>query len=328
MSRILILRSLFTTHYSLLTMLYDVIIIGAGPAGLSAGIYICRKKLSALVLSKDIGGQTAKSWEVENYLGYSLISGADLAQKFKEHLDSFKCVSLKTGAEVASIKKSNGLFEVITKKREKYLGKTVIIASGKNPKMLNVPGEEEFRGRGLTYCATCDGPLFSGKDVAVVGQGNSAMGATYQLAKIARLVYLLIKGPKLRSDLDKILAENALAADNVKVIYNALTTKVKGDKAVSGLEYQDQKTKEIKKLSIQGIFVEIGSVPSAEFCRGLVKMNKLGEIIVDKANMTSVPGIFAAGDVSDVIEKQTIIAAGEGAKAAIAAAKYLSSRPE
>lgn len=309
-------------------MIYEIIIIGAGPAGMSAAIYACRKKLSTLILSKDIGGQTAKSWEVENYLGYSLISGVELSEKFKEHLDQFECVDFKLGAEVIKLKKISKVFEIITKTGEKYQGKTVIIASGKNPRQLNVPGEKEFWGRGLTYCPTCDAPLFKDKVVAVIGGGDSALKATYQLTKIAKKIYLLVRDEKFRKDLDKILLENTTASDKVEVIFNTSTIKISGDKFVKALEYENLATKEKKKLEVQGIFVEIGSIPAVEFCKNLVKLNQGNEIEIDEHNMTSVPGIFAAGDVTKVIEKQTIIAAGEGAKAAIAAANYLSRQKQ
>ncbi len=313
-------------------MVYDVIIIGAGPAGMSAGIYICRKKLSALILSKDIGGQTARSWDVENYLGFSMITGGELVAKFKEHLDNFKCVNFKSSVEIKEIKKSqknkntktSGLFEVLTKKGERFYSRTIIVASGKIPRELGVPGEKVYKNKGLTYCATCDAPLFAGKDVAVVGDGDAALDAAWQLTKIATTVYLLIWGPKFRADLDKVLLGRVLRSPVVKVIYDVQTTKISGEKFVNNLSYQDKKTGETKDLAVQGIFVEIGSIPATEFIKKLVKVNKRGEIIIDKANMTSAPGIFAAGDVTDVIEKQVIIAAGEGAKAAIAASNYLS----
>ncbi|MFA6322356.1 MAG: FAD-dependent oxidoreductase [Candidatus Buchananbacteria bacterium] len=306
-------------------MVYDTIIIGAGPAGMSAGVYVCRKKIAALVLSKDIGGQMAKSWGIENYLGYNIISGADLAKKFKDHLDSFKCLTSLSGVEIEKISRIKKEFLVKLKDGSSYIAKTIIIASGKAPRKLGAKGEEEFLGRGLTYCATCDAPLFANKIVAVVGDGNSALGATYQLNKIASQVYLLVTGSKFKKDLDKILMEKTLSAGNLKVIFDASVVEINGSQIISGLDYKDNKSGKIIQLPVQGVFVEIGSVPAIDFCKKLVKTNKLGEIIIDRSNMTSVKGIFAAGDVTDVYEKQTIIAAGEGAKAAIGVARYLSS---
>lgn len=305
-------------------MLYDVIIIGAGPAGMSAGIYCCRKKLSTLVLSKDIGGQTAKSWDVENYLGYNLISGLELSQKFKEHFNQFNCAKLKVGIEILSLKKSGKFFDVKVNNDASFGGKTVIIASGKSSRELDVLGEKEFRNKGVTYCAICDAPIFKDKAVAVIGGGDSALDASYQLTKIAKKIYLLVWDKKFKINLDKVLLENTLNSPKVQVIFNASVTKIIGDKFVAGLIYQDLISKKNNQLPVEGVFIEIGSIPSVDFCKGLVKLNKQGEIIIDRHNMTSVKGIFAAGDVTDVLEKQTIIAAGEGAKAAIGAANYLS----
>lgn len=306
-------------------MVYDVIIIGAGPAGMSAGIYVCRKQLSALILSEDFGGQMARSWEIENYIGYHLISGVDLAKRFKDHLESFKCLTMKVGQKVSSIKKGKGLFEVNLSSGQLYSSKTVIVATGRKPRMLGVPGESELRGHGVTYCATCDAPFFKDKVVAVVGDGNSALGAAYQLAKIASRVFLFSPKPKFKSDLDKVLKNKVLSFDNVEVVFNSEIKNILGDKVVGGIKYQNIKTKQISNMEVSGIFIEIGSEPSLDFVKKIVKINRVGEIIIDKRNMSSVPGIFAAGGVSDVYEKQIIIAAGEGAKAAISASRYLSS---
>jgi alkyl hydroperoxide reductase subunit F len=305
-------------------MIYDTIIIGAGPAGMSAGIYTCRKKLATLILSKDIGGQTAKSWDVENYLGYQLISGADLAQKFNDHLKSFNCVESKIGQTVAKITKAKNIFVVNLQSGQVYQTKTIIIASGKKPRELNVAGEQEYKNKGVTYCATCDAPIFKDKAVAVVGGGDAALDATYQLTKIAKEIYLLVRDVKFKANLDKVLLGNVINSAKVKVIFNAITTKISGSKFVESLAYQDSKDKGIKELAVSGVFVEIGSLPVVDFCRGIVKLNNKDEIIIDEHNMTSVAGIFAAGDVTNVIEKQTIIAAGEGAKAAIGVANFLS----
>lgn len=306
-------------------MIYDVIIIGAGPAGMSAGIYVCRKQLSALILSEDFGGQMTRSWEIQNYIGYHLISGADLAEKFKEHLESFKTITMKVGQKVLNIKKVKKIFEVNVSSGESYNSKTVIIATGRKPKTLGILGEEELRGRGVTYCATCDAPFFKNKIVAIVGDGNSALGATYQLAKIAEKVFLFSKNNKLRGDLDNGLKNNVLNFKNVEMIFNSEVKKILGKEIVAGIEYLDLKTKKNNKIDLQGVFIEIGSTPSIDFVKGLVKLNRAGEIVIDRKNMASIEGIFAAGDVSDVYEKQIIIAAGEGAKAAISVARYLSS---
>jgi len=300
--------------------MYDVIIIGAGPAGLTAAIYTSRKKLSTLVLSTDVGGQAILSSAVENYLGYNYITGADLVQKFEEHVREFD-IALKVGVAVKSLKKIEGGFEVSTEDQS-YQSKTVIIASGKIPRKLNVPGEKEFLGRGVTYCATCDAPIFKGMDVAVIGGGNSALDATLQLTKIANRIYLIDINPKMGGD--EVMLEKAEASPNVTTLNNTETLKIKGDTTVKQIKVKNRSTGEEKYLDVRGLFIEIGSIPSCDFVGDLVKRNQFGEIEIDKRNSTNVLGIFAAGDATDVIEKQIIIAAGEGSKAALAAYDYLA----
>jgi len=299
--------------------MHDLIIIGAGPAGLTAAIYAARKKLDTLVISKNVGGQATLSWEVENYLGYNLISGVELVQKFREHVEKFG-VEFKEGVEISDLKQVNSGFEVSASK-EKYRAKAVIIASGKNPRKLNVPGEKEFAGKGIAYCATCDAPLFQGKDVAVVGGGNSAIDATLQLTKIANKIYLININPELGGD--EITREKVKNSDKVEILNSTNTVEINGEKFVNGILVQNRENDEEKELPVQGIFVEIGSVPSVEFLHGLLELNETNEIKVNCKNETNVPGIFAAGDCTDVPEKQIIIAAGEGSKAVLAAYSYL-----
>ncbi len=298
-------------------MLYELIIIGAGPAGITAAVYSARKRLNFLIISKDIGGQTALSGAIENYTGYQFITGIELTQKFEEHIKQFG-VQLKEGEEVTDIKKANeSTFEVITD-TEKYETRAIIIASGKKPRLLNVPGEAEFKNKGVTYCATCDGPLFSGMEVAVIGGGNSSLDAVLQLVKIAKKIYLININQRLTGD--AIMAEKVERASNVTVLNSARTARILGDRFVTGIEVEV--TGQKKTLGVRGIFIEIGSIPSCDFAK-IVAKNEYGEVVVDKHNATNVPGIFAAGDVTDVPEKQIIIAAGEGSKASIAVFKYL-----
>lgn len=302
----------------------DVIIVGAGPAGLSAGVYVARKKLKGMIITKDVGGQTAWSSEVENYLGYHLISGLELAGKFREHLSDYD-FELKEGSSVKKINKNkDGIFEIETDKGDKYKSKTIIIASGKIPRELGVPGEQEFRGKGVTYCATCDAPLFSGKDVVVVGGGNSALDAIIQLDKIANKIYSVNINPDFKGD--EIMIGKVKASDKVELINNTGTVEITGDKFVGGIKLKHKESGEERELSVQGIFIEIGSIPSVDFFEGLIELNEKNEIIIDKTNQTNVEGIFAAGDVTEVIEKQTIVAAGEGAKAAIMLSEYLAKK--
>jgi len=297
--------------------MYDLIIIGAGPAGLTAAIYAARKKLNTLVLAKDVGGQAALSWEVENYLGYSLVSGAELVQKFREHVEKFG-VEFREGVEVNSLVKADNSFEASVGD-EKFQARAVIVASGKNPRRLNVPGEKEFAGKGIAYCATCDAPLFQGKDVAVVGGGNSALDAAFQLTKIANKMYLVNIEAELGGD--EITRGKIKKSDKVEILNNTKTVGVKGDKFVSAIVVKGNEEREIP---VQGIFVEIGSIPSVEFLQGLLELNDTNEIKVSNRNETSVEGIFAAGDCTNAPEKQIIIAAGEGAKAALSAYGYLA----
>lgn len=297
--------------------MYDLIIIGAGPAGITAAVYAARKRLEALVITNDIGGQAALSGDVENYTGYQFISGPELAAKFEEHLRKFS-LELKENERVVQIKKIENRILVETDKGQ-YEARTAIIASGKKSRELGVEGEKEFKNRGLTYCATCDGPLFAGKDVAVIGGGNSSLDAAIQLIKIARKVYIINIGPALSGD--AIMQEQLANSEIVSIFNNTQVTAILGDKFVSSIKIRAKEKEEM--LSVQGVFVEIGLVPNSAFA-AIIEKNNLGEIKVNCRNETNIPGIFAAGDVTDVPEKQIIIAAGEGSKAALSAFRYLA----
>ncbi|MBU1853318.1 MAG: FAD-dependent oxidoreductase [Candidatus Omnitrophica bacterium] len=296
---------------------YDLIIIGAGPAGITASVYAARKRMRFLVITKDIGGQTAWSGEIENYTGYQFISGAELAAKFEEHMRKYS-IEVKEGEEVMEVRKKDSIVLIKTGKGE-YETKIVIIASGKKSRELGVPGEQEFKNKGLTYCATCDGPLFTGKDVAVIGGGNSALDATLQLMNIAKRVYLINITSGLTGD--QIMAEKIKRNEKVSILNNARVTAILGEKLVKSIKIE-QDTNE-QNIAVEGVFVEIGLTPNSGFANEVDK-NKSGEIKVNCHNETNVSGIFAAGDVTDVPEKQIIIAAGEGAKACLSAFKYLA----
>ena len=301
--------------------LYDVIIIGAGPAGITASVYAARKKMDLLVLTGDIGGQAAWSGDIENYTGYQFVTGTELTSKFEEHMNKYG-IAVKEGEEVTGIGKDGNVRVVSTGKSE-YRSKTVIVASGKRSKELNVRGETEFRNKGITYCATCDGPLFAGKEVAIIGGGNSALDAALQLVKIARKVFIINNVPELGGD--AIVRDKVMASDKVTVINNAQVSEVRGGSFVEKITV-DQLGKE-REIPVQGVFVEIGLIPNSSFAE-LLERNERGEIMVDSYNRTNIPGIFAAGDVTDVPEKQIIIAAGEGAKAALGAFSYISKIKE
>jgi NADH-dependent peroxiredoxin subunit F len=296
--------------------IYDLIIIGAGPAGITASVYAARKQLDLLVISLDVGGQTAWSGEIENYTGYQFISGPELALKFEEHLHKYGTL-LKENEEVLELNKPGSLIQVKTNKSV-YQARSVIIASGKKSKELGVSGEKEFKNRGLTYCATCDGPLFANKVVAVIGGGNSALDAALQLVKIAKHVYI-INTAGLSGD--AVMRSKIEQAPNVTILNNTLVTAVLGDKFVNRIKIKQQDQE--KELQVEGVFVEIGLIPNSDFAQGLNKNSK-NEIMVDARNQTNIAGIFAAGDVTDVPEKQIIIAAGEGSKALLSVFHYLS----
>lgn len=295
----------------------DLIIIGAGPAGITSAVYAARKKLDTLVVTRDIGGQAAWSADIENYTGYQFISGPELARKFEEHLRTYD-LKLKEGESASRIIKEGHEITVITEKAS-YRSRSLIVASGKRSRELGVPGEKEFKNKGLTYCATCDGPLFQGKDVAVIGGGNSALDAALQLIKIARSVFIVNMTDSLGGD--AVMRDKVLSGGNVTVFNNSEVEAISGEKFVSAIRIKRQGKYE--DLAVQGVFVEIGLVPNSDFAVPLEK-NEIGEIKVNNRNETNIPAIFAAGDVTDVPEKQIIIAAGEGAKASLSAFRYLA----
>ena len=296
--------------------MYDIIIVGAGPAGITASVYAARKKMNVLVLTVDIGGQAAWSGDIENYTGYQFVTGPELAAKFEEHMKKFD-MELKENEKVIGLEKTGDKIIVKTKKG-KYQSKTIVVASGKKSRELNVPGEVEFKNKGLTYCATCDGPLFSNKEVAVIGGGNSALDAAIQLTKIAKKIYII----NITSDLtgDPVMCDIVKNNDKVVILNNTIVVEILGEKMLSGIKIKSKDKESI--LSVEGVFVEIGLIPNSEFAHILDK-NEYGEIKVNCRNETNIPGIFAAGDVTDVPEKQIIVAAGEGSKAVLSSFKYL-----
>ena len=299
--------------------IYDLIIIGAGPAGITAAVYAARKKIDTLVVTKDIGGQAALSGDIQNYTGYQFISGPELAEKFEEHMRKFN-FDIRENEEVTKLDAKQNNFLIKTDKNS-YRAKTVIVASGKKSRELGVSGEKEFKNKGLVYCATCDAPLFSGDDVAVIGGGNSALDAVLQLMKIANHVYVINITNHLTGD--EIMQEKIKKSKKVSILNNSQVIEILGDDFVNAIKIEKDKKEET--LAVQGIFVEIGLIPNSSFTVDLNK-TKSGEIKVNNKNITNIPGIFAAGDVTDVFEKQIIIAAGEGAKAALSVFHYLSSR--
>lgn len=299
--------------------IYDLIVVGAGPAGITASVYAARKKMNFLIVTRDVGGQAALSGDIKNYTGYQFITGPELTQKFKEHLEQFK-VAMKEGEKTTLVKKEGDIIRVETDKG-KYGARSVIVASGRIPRKLGVPGEDSFRNKGVTYCATCDAPLFADMDVAVVGGGNSALDATLQLMKIAKKIYLIDAAPELRAD--PVMTGKARSSEKVRIYSNSKVTEISGKKFLRGIKVD--RGDAVENIAIEGMFVEIGSLPASGFVED-VKKNQSGEILVNCGCVTNIPGIFAAGDVTDVPEKQIIVACGEGAKASLSAFAYLNRK--
>ncbi|PIZ50495.1 thioredoxin-disulfide reductase [Candidatus Woesearchaeota archaeon CG_4_10_14_0_2_um_filter_33_13] len=300
--------------------MYDTIIIGAGPAGLSAAIYTCRKKLKTLLISVDVGGQGNLTAHIENYPGALPQSGVELMDKFRQQAESF-------GAEfsfgkVKEIKKENNLFNVLVANGENYVAKTIILTYGKVARTLGLDNEEALFGRGVSTCATCDGPLYKDKIVAIVGGGNSALDAAEELSAYAKKVYLVHRRKEFRAD--EITIDKVKVNPKVELILDSIPVKIIADKFVTGTIIENVLTKEKKELPIDGLFLEIGYIVDSSMVKNLVKINEYNEVVTDAICRTSVPGVFAAGDMTSMPYKQAIIAAGEGAKAALSAYSYLT----
>ena len=302
-------------------MYYDLIIIGGGPAGVTAGIYAARQKLKTLLITKSFGGQMArKAVELENYPGFEKISGLDLIQRFEKHLRSQR-IDLERDS-VMKLEKINEKFLVVTENKNRFWAQAVIIASGVSPRSLEIPGEKKFIGKGVSHCTVCDAPLFTGKTVAVIGGGNSDFEAAIALSKWAKKIYILTPTSKVKAD--KTNQERVKKIRKIKIITNALLKQIKGQEFVDSLIYQDRESKRNIELAVEGIFVEIGSQPATSFVGDLVDFNKKGEIKINpRTCQTKTPGLFAAGDVTNVKYKQIVIAAGQGAQAALSAHEYL-----
>lgn len=303
-------------------MIYDIVIIGGASAGLTAGIYAGRKKMSTVMLTKKVGGQALLTNSVENYPGFDFITGNDLTDKIRAQAEKYG-LEIKEGTEVVKINKKNDTFFTNTRDGQVFESKTIIIATGKNPKRLNIPGEKEFENKGVSFCATCDGPLFGGKDVAVIGGGNSGLENALDLTKYADKIYVITHASKIKGD--ELFQDNLKrSGKKVEFITDAETLEIKGSDFVESIIYKDKKSNEEKELKVGGVFVSIGWTPATSFLGDFVGLNKYGEVIVDhKTTAASVGGVFAAGDVSDVLYKQFAIATAEGAKAALSAYSYI-----
>ncbi len=303
-------------------MVFDTIIVGGGPAAVAAGVYAARKQMKAMLVADQIGGQSVVSDGIANWIGDILIPGPELAKKLKDHLESYKeDISLSLQDTVTSIERDGDMFLVKTKK-DVYKTKTVIVTTGGRHRKLGVPGEDDFNGKGVAYCATCDAPFFRDKDVAVVGGGNSGLESVVDLLPYAKKVYLLARRDELRGDpiTQKIVRDSG----KVEILYKTNTLKISGSAMVESLLYEDKEANEEKELAVQGVFVEIGTVPNSSLCKGLVDLNDREEIIVDHRTFsTSMNGIYAAGDVTDELYKQNNIAVGDAIKATLSAYEYV-----
>jgi alkyl hydroperoxide reductase subunit F len=296
---------------------YDVVVIGAGPAGLTAGMYASRQGLKTAIVGGEVGGQAAWAGEVENYLGWRLVTGTELVRNFRDHVAQFGVECLE-GQLVNAIVPADGGYDVFTREGRQLPTRTIIIATGRAPNRLAVPGEQEFVGRGVSYCATCDAAFFKDADVAVVGRGESAADAALELAALGAHV-TLISLQALRVP-DAMLAR--VAADKRITVRTGVTvTEIAGDTRVTGVKTKAHKDGAEQTLAVSGVFIESGAIAASEYTGGLVETNARGEIVIDNRGATSAPGIYAAGDVTDTPGKQIIIAAGEGARAAIAVSR-------
>lgn len=301
--------------------MYDLIIIGAGPAGVSAGVYAARQQLKILIISKDVGGQVAKkAVDIENYPGFEHISGPDLVELYKKQI-KFNNLEVQHD-EVLKVEKPGDIFTVSTKSGKSYEATSVIITTGAQSRKLNVPGEEQYEGKGVSYCSLCDGPIFRNKTLAVVGGGNNGFESALFLSNYVKYAYILEYSDKPNADAEnqELVAEHK----NIEVITHAKVLKIEGEKFVNSITYQDVKSEEEKKLEVNGVFVEIGYIPSTGFAKSLAELNEKGEIIFDPKTLeTKTPGLFSAGDCNVSKYKQIVMASGQGAVAALSAYEYI-----
>jgi NADH-dependent peroxiredoxin subunit F len=305
--------------------LYDTIIIGGGPAGAAAAVYAARKRMKTLLILEGFGGQSRISASIANWIGEVELTGQELAEKLRKHVEAQKDVEINQPARVTEVKEGQGCaFEVKTAEGSFYRSKTLIVASGRRRQRLEVPGEDRLDGKGVSYCSTCDAPFFQDQDVAVVGSGNSALEMVIDLASYANKIYLIIRSEQPKGD--PAIQEKVNKIHRIQVITRAEVQEILGGQIVKGLRYQELWTGKLQELEVTGVFVAIGSQPNSDFIRTLVATNEDGEIMVDhKTAQSSHGGIFAAGDVTDDPFKQNNIAAGDGVRAALSAYYHILS---
>ncbi len=294
--------------------MYDLAIVGGGPAGVAAGVYAARKKLKTIFITETFGGQSTESVGIENWIGTVKVPGTDFAKMLEEHLRAYagETVDIKMGSRVEKVSGGNEGFEILTDGGETFTSKTVLVATGSTRRALEIPGSLEYENKGITYCASCDGPLFSDQDVAVIGGGNAAFETAAQLLAYCKSVTLFNRSADFKAD--PVTVEKVLAHPNMRAIKNVELVKVGGEKFVTGISYTENG--EEKELKVTGIFVEIGLLPTTSFVKDLLPLNKIGQIVVDPKNQrTGVDGVWAAGDSTDGLFHQNNIAAGDAVKA-------------
>lgn len=303
-------------------ILYDVTVIGTGPAATSAAIYAVRKGLNVAMIGVKVGGQVLDTNEIENIIGTTTTTGSKYAESLEKHMKEYP-IAFKDGHLVKEVKKDGKDKILVTDDGKEYRTKTVIVATGAKHRHLGIPGEEEFTGKGVHFCTTCDGPFYKGLDVTIVGGGNSGVEAALDMSGIAKSVTLIEFMPELKAD--QVLQDKLAERENITVHKNTATKEVKGTEFVEKIVYANRDTNEDVEVKMDGLFIEIGLSANTSVVEGVVERNKIGEIIIDENNMTSEKGIFAAGDCTTVKHKQIVIAVGEGAKAALSAFNYLLS---
>ena len=310
-------------------MQYELAIVGGGPAGVAAAVYAARKKIKTVLITDAWGGQSLVSNEIQNWIGTVAISGEELAKNMEAHARAQEDLTIKDKTLVEKIEKTGGGFKLSLTGGEVIESKLILITSGSHRRKLNVPGDDVFNGRGVVYCSTCDAPIFKNKTVAVVGGGNAGLEAVVDLFPYASKIYLIIRSGAMKGD--AVTQEKINSSPKVEILFNALTQEIMGDKFVTGLRYQDTAAKTTKELKLDGVFVEIGSVPNSGLVKDFVETNAIGEIVVNhKTQQAMLPGgaapaegIWAAGDVSDVLYKQNNVSMGDAVKAVLNIYEYL-----
>lgn len=313
--------------FKLLTMMYDLVIIGGGPAGVAAGVYAARKKMKTLLIADSFGGQSLVAADIQNFIGIKSISGWQLAKQMEEHLRAFEgIIEIIDSDRVSKIEKGEGGgFSVFTENGKSFETKTVLMAVGSRRKKLDIPGEKRLEGKGVSYCSTCDAPIFEDKTVAVVGGGNAGLEAVTDLIPYAKEIYFMARSGEISGD--QITFDKIKNSPKVKIMAMVQATEILGDETVSGIKYKELKSGEVKEMQLDGIFVEIGWMPNSSLVKDLVNLNERGEIIVNhQTQASSLEGIWAAGDVCDVLYKQNNISMGDAIKAVLNIYDYLKRK--